>query len=208
MPTPQLFTLILASLALAACNARPSGGPTANSSAAQSATAAPGAAIAQSPPASMPIPHAPVTGNVRGVQLVEPKITFLYDSNARWHVSAEGRNGSVGLMNLASIAKGAVLSSADGNTKVNAHGFLSADPKSPKGGSTDVVRTARAYWVQIDSWDVAPWDASKGSSQRAGSASGRFYVQVNDGPNDGPGSVAAGEFHDAEVRYGSDPSKS
>jgi hypothetical protein len=194
MPTPQLFILILASLALAACNARPSGGTTANSSAAQSATAAPGAAIAQSPPASMPIPHAPVTGNVRGVQLVEPKITFLYDSNARWHVSAEGRNGSVGIMNLASIAKGAVLSSAD--------------PKSPKGGSTDVVRTARAYWVQIDSWDVAPWDASKGSSQRAGSASGLFYIQVNDGPNDGPGSVAAGEFHDAEVRYWSDPSKS
>lgn len=149
----------------------------------------------------------PVKGTHRGRPLLASTLGFEYRSGT-WRLVVRNAHGShLSTQLLAAPAPGAVSLSRAAGPKANSNAFLTTEDNAPEKMSSDLVGSA-AHWIVVERWDVKPYDkTSKSSTQDAGYASGRVWIDMphTDSKGKNEDSRIAGAFEDAVVTYFDDP---
>ncbi|MBS2012167.1 MAG: hypothetical protein JST00_04740 [Deltaproteobacteria bacterium] len=150
----------------------------------------------------------PVKGTLRGQPLLASTLAFEYRAGS-WRLVVRNAKGShLSTQLLVPPAAGAVSLSRAAGPKANSNAFLTTVDNAPEKMSSDLVGSA-AHWIVVDRWDVKPYDrSSKSTTQDAGYASGRVWIDMphTDSKGKNEDSRVAGVFEDAVVTYLEDPS--
>ncbi len=146
----------------------------------------------------------PVKGTLRGRPILPITMRFEYRFGT-WHFTANNAHGShLTTQLLVAPAVGAVSVARAAGPKANCNAFLTTEDNPAEKMSSDAVGSG-AHWIAIERWDVKPWDKSKGSTQYAGYASGRVWIDMPGSEGKNEDSRVAGVFEDAVVTYEEEP---